>query len=214
MARRVITFYSPVDTNETIEIIKNTVLALNGKIKIEGNLIKAKWKSPRYKTLFAKSFTFYVGKEVVRVVMNDGKDGNLRIKWERKCKEVFLVWDEFIKELTESYHDLNFELETGNYHIVSVKLMSDGIEQVSTSTSVSRPSIGGALIGGALFGGVGAIVGGSGGKTRTQGSTRTDISGVILLAVRYSNGLNLEGSILKTNSVYDKIMAGFCEVIE
>jgi hypothetical protein len=207
-----------VSTGETIEIIKNAVAAIRGKTKVDGNVIKAKWKSRRYRTTFAKKFTFYVGKDMVRVAMKDGageSSVNMRIKWEYKCRDIFIIWDEFIKELARSYPELNFDMESGDrYHIVDAKLMSDGVTQTFSSTSVSRPSIGGALIGGALFGGVGAIVGGSGGKTRTSGKTQATFSREVLVAARYSNGLNLEGVIHKNKPVYDKIMAGLCEVSE
>ena len=200
MAQRVFTFYSQVEPTETIDIITKVVSELKGKIKIEGNIVTAKWNCNNT-TLFRHKFTFYVGKNVIRVVTGDSNSAYNRIKWEYRLNPVLKVWDGFIKTLVGMYPDLNFELEPGKFHIVTAKIMSDGIEETYTLTSISKPSIGGALIGGALFGGVGAIVGGSGGKTHTSGTTSTVFSSTVLTKVRYSNGLNIEGSISKTSSL-------------
>lgn len=213
MSQRVFTFYSQVEPKETIEIISKVVSELKGKVKIDGNIVTAKWRCYNT-TMFRHKFTFYVGKDVVRVVTGDSSSSYGFIKWEYRLNAVMKVWDGFIKTLSQMYPDMNFELEPGKFHIVSAKLMSDGIEQVYSSTSVSKPSIGGALIGGALFGGVGAIIGGSRSKTREVGSTSTEFSSVFLIKARYSNGLNLEGEISKTSSIYHKISTGLIETSE
>jgi hypothetical protein len=122
------------------------------------------------------------------------------------------LWNVFVDTLLTKFPDLDFELRAGKMNIVAAKIMSDGMMQVMSSTSVSKPSITGALIGGALFGGVGAIVGGSRTKTKTSGSTRNVFSSTVLVVVRYSNGFTLEGEILKKSSVYNRITAGLCEV--
>lgn len=213
MAQRVFTFYSQVDPKETIEIITQVVSELKGVTKIDGNVVVAKWRCTN-KFVFRHKFTFYVGKNVVRVVTKDSQSSYWLIKWEYRLNNVLKEWDGFIKTLSHKYPDMNFELEPGKFHMVSAKLMSDGITQVFSSTSISKPSISGALIGGALFGGVGAIVGGSGGKTKTEGVTSSSFSRSVLIKARYSNGLNLEGSIDKTSSIYHKIITGLIETSE
>jgi hypothetical protein len=211
MVQRVFTFYSQVEPHETIEIISKVVSELKGKVKIDGNVVIAKWRCNNT-TTFRHKFTFYVGKDVVRVVTKDSQELFYnRIKWEFGLNAVLRVWDGFIKTLEQMYTDMNFELESGKFHITSAKLMSNGIEQTYSSVSISKPSIGGALLGGALFGGVGAIVGGSGGKTHTIGGTSSNFSDTFLVKVRYSNGLNLEGTISKMSDIYHKIVAGLIE---
>ena len=212
MAQRIFTFHSPTDMGETIEMIVKSVTALKGKAKVRDNLVIARWRSKRSRTIFRHKFKFYVGKDMVRVVTGDDSRACRRIKWELKCRSMIHLWDDFVISLSNMFPDLNFELESGRFHIVSAKIMSDGIEQVFSSTSVSTPSIGGALIGGALFGGVGAIVGGSGGRTRTSGTTRSAFSDKVLVAVRYSNGMNLEGEVSKRSAVYNKIIVSLSEL--
>ena len=213
--QRVFTFHSPVEQSKMIEIIGSVVSKFGGKTKVSGSVVTAKWW---YKntTTFSHKFTFFVGKEVVRVTSKDSQwTYHNTIKWEFGfCSAVVKLWNEFVRVLTQMYPSLDFELEQGKPYMVSAKLMSDGVEQVFSSTSVSKPSIGGALIGGAMFGGVGAIVGGSRSKTRTSGSTRTVLSHTILATVRYSNGLNLEGNISRKSDIYNKIQVGLCEVTE
>lgn len=211
MAQRIFTFHSPVNNDEMVSIIEKVVLSLNGKTKIDGGVVTAKW-SYRGTTTFPHKYTFYVGKNVVRVTTNDMNDAYYKkIKWEFKCNPVAKLWNEFITVLAHLYPDLDFWLEPNTFHIESAKIMSDGMEQTFSSAAVSRPSIGGALVGGALFGGVGAIVGGSRSTTRTTGTTNTVFSDTVAVVVRYSNGFNLEGSISKKSPVYNKIIVGLCE---
>ena len=212
MSQRVFTFYSPVDSEKTIEMIAGAVSAINGKTMVRNNVVTARWRSRRQNTIFPHKFEFFVGKDVVRVVTNDNSSLCRNIKWEMKCRSMIHLWDDFIISLTKMFPDMNFELRSGDFHIVSAKIMSDGIEQVLSSTSVSTPSIGGALVGGALFGAVGAIVGGSGGRTRTSGSTRAKFSNETLITARYSNGLNLEGVVYKSSKVYNRIIVNLSEL--
>ena len=213
--QRVFTFHSPVEQKKMVEIIDKAVSALGGKTKASGNVVTAKWWC-KGTTTFRHKYEFFVGKEAVRVTSKDLQSTyHKTIKWELGFSSaVVKLWNEFVRVLTQMYPDLDFGLEQGKPYMVSAKLMSNGVEQVFSSTSVSKPSIGGALIGGALFGGVGAIVGGSRSKTRTTGSTRTVFSSTVLATVRYSNGLNLEGNISRKSDIYNKIQVGLCEVTE
>lgn len=218
MAQKIFTFRSPVDTNETIDIITKVVAELKGKTKIEGAVVTAKWVI-KDTTIFRHKFTFYVGKDMVRVVTDDGTPKNTRIKWEYKngyfsTSPIVKQWHEFVRILTLMYSNYDFELEYGDFHIVEAKIMSDGVEQVFTSTSKKKPSIGGAIVGGALFGGVGAIIGGTSGKTRTSGSSSTVIASTVVVTVRYSNGLNLEGTISKNSSEYNRILTNLSALSE
>jgi hypothetical protein len=211
MAQRIFTFRSPVNNDEMVSIIERVVSNLNGKTKTNGGVVTAKWWH-KGTTTFPHKYTFYVGKDVVRVTTNDMSDVYYnKIKWEFKCNPVLKLWNEFIIILTHLYPDLDFWLESNSFHIESAKIMSNGMEQTFSSTSVSRPSIGGALLGGLLFGGVGAIVGGSRNTTRTTGTTSTVFSDTVAVTVRYSNGFNLDGNISKKSSVYNKIIVGLCE---
>lgn len=212
MSQRVFTFYSPADCDKTIDMIVDSVSAIRGKTKVHDNVVIARWRSRRYNTIFRHKFKFFVGNDMVRVVTNDDSRSCRRIKWEMKCRAMIHLWDDFVISLTQMFPNMNFELQSGKFHIVSAKMMSDGIEQVFSSKSVSTPSIAGALVGGALFGAVGAIVGGSGGKTRTSGSTKAKFSGEILVTARYSNGLNLEGGVYKSSKVYNQILVNLSEL--
>lgn len=212
MAQRVFTFHSPADVKQTITLIEDVVSHLNGKVKTSGNVIKAQWWANNT-TLFPHKFTFYVGKEMVRVVTSDLNTAWYKtIKWEFGIyNSVLKLWREFIRLLNRRYYKLDFSLESERFYIVSAKIMSDGIEQVTTSTSKTKPSIAGAMVGGALFGDVGAIIGSGRSKTRTTGTTRSVFSDKVLVTVRYSNGLILEGKISKKSQVYNSIVAGVCE---
>lgn len=200
MAQNVFTFYSQVEPKEMIGIITNVVEKLEGKTKIDGNIVTAKWKCSNI-TAFPHKFVFYVGENVVRVVTNDANWSNYApIKWEYKSLTIVLkLWDEFITTMMLMYRNLNFELERGKFHITSAKLMSNGIEQTYASVSISSPFIGGALFGA---------------NTLTTGATSSDFSNMFLVKLRYSNGLNLDGKISKTSSIYHKIVTGLVETKE
>ena len=209
MAQIVFTFRSPIETEETIGMIERAITDLEGKTKRKGNVLVAKWRMSKWHN--TRKFKFYVGANEVRVITDDWRE-NVSIKWERKSRGIFATWNAFVELLLQSNPGVDFQLASGDFHIVSAKIMSNGIEQISSSTAKTKPSIGGALVGGALFGGVGAIVGGSHTKTKTIGSTQNVFSNNLLVVVRYSNGLILEGTVFKDSTVYNNIMVGLCEV--
>lgn len=210
MAQRVFSFHSPVDEMETIDIITNVISQLKGKTKVSGNKVTAKWWC-KSATFFPHKFTFFIGKNIVRVITSDSDDFLTYkfIKMEFGLNNVLKVWDAFVKTLVQMYPDLNFELKPGKFSIVAVKTMSDGVKQVHSSTSVTNPSICGALLGGALFGDVGAIIGGSRTTTSTKGTTTASFSDTVLVTVRYSNGFILDGTISKKSAIYQQVMVGF-----
>lgn len=201
----VFTFSSPVHTNAMVQMIAQVVHNIGGVATISDNVVHAKWKSARFRTTFAKRFTFYVGTDIVRVTSNATLNASV-ITWKSECLGLARIWDDFVSRLLETYPNLDFQLHSGAYQIVSAKLMSNGIEQTFSATSTASPSLSRALIGGALFGGAGAVVGGSYSTTQTTGVTNTTFTNSVLVAVRYSNGLTMEGSITKNSYVYNQIM--------
>ena len=214
MGQRVYTFKSPVDRGETIDIITKVVTILNGKYKVEGNIVTAKWRSKRYQTFLPVKFTFYVGADVVRVVTSESSCDKDVIKWEYRCVGITRVWDDFVITLTLSCPQYDFGLSSGSFHIVSAKFMTNGIEQQFHSVSFNRPSIGGAVVGGALFGDVGAIIGSGRGTTYTSGTTTSSFSNSVLVKLRYSNGLILEGELSTKSKVYNRIFVDLSELSE
>ena len=207
------TFSSPVNPNEMVQMIAQTVHNIGGIATISDNIVHAKWKSARFRTTFAKRFTFYVGKDMVRVTSNATLNASY-IWWKTEVLGLARLWDDFISRLIETYPNLDFQLQSGAYQIVSAKILSNGIEQTFSSTSTTSPSISRALIGGALFGGAGAVVGGSYSTTQTTGSTNTTFTNSVLVAVRYSNGLTMEGEISKKSEVYNQIMVNMSQLTE
>lgn len=213
----VFTFYSPKEVDETCDIIKDVVKSINGKIKKErGNVIEAHWRSTKYMTVSPTRFVFYVGKDMVRVLMphsapsalfNAAFDGGTpMIMMERGVSGLERVWNEFIEGLCKKYPTIDFGLIPGKASLDAIKIVGDGIEQMFTSTSWNRPSWGGALLGGLLFGSTGAILGGMSGTTMTRGSTTTRFSNKVMATVRYTNGLTYDGEMMKNSPTYNEII--------
>ena len=217
MTNWVFTFYSPKDVNETCNMIKDVIKSINGKIRKErNNVIEAHWRSSKFITVTPTRFVFYVGKDMVRVLMLHSvssalfsaafDNGTPMITMERGVSGLERVWDEFIKGLCKKYPMIDFGLVPGKASLDAVRIVGDGIEQVFTSTSWNRPSWGGALLGGLLFGDTGAILGGMSGTTITRGSTTTRFSNEVLATVRYTNGLTFDGGMMKNSPTYNEIM--------
>lgn len=209
----VFTFYSPENESATRDMIKNTVQSIGGKIKSEqDNVIKAQWRSSRWKTILPIKFEFYVGKDMVRAVMPNGSpfaltnDSSPMIEMNRGCCGFERVWDDFIKGLSKLYPEIDFGISPGDVTLDAIKFVGDGLEQVFASTSWNRPSYGGALLGGLLFGSTGAILGGMSGTTITRGRTTSRFSNKVFATVRYTNGLTFDGEMMKNSSTYNEIM--------
>lgn len=208
MGQFVYTFYSPETVSDTVEIIKSTVLSLNGKIvKQDGNTVVGHWRSKQYITVLPVKFTFYVGVDMVRVIVNAsaGKGTGIITAQRTLCGEE-KIWNTFIEALVTRYPNIDFGLMPGVAKIDAIKFVGDGTEQVFTSTTWNHPSWGGALIGGALFGTAGAIVGGMGGHSFTAGKSSLQFSDKVLATVRYTNGLTFEGELLKKSRAYNEII--------
>lgn len=218
----VFTFHSPMGIAETITIIKKVVESIGGKIKKErNNVIEARWRSSKYITVSSTRFVFYIGKDMVRVMMllpapsalfNAVFDSGVpMITMEKGLSGFERVWNEFVEGLCKKYPTLDFGLLPGKASLDAIKIVGDGIEQVFTSTSWSRPSYGGALIGGLLFGHAGAILGGMNTHTTTRGNSTTRFSNKVLATVRYTNGLTFDGEMIKNSSTYNEILVNMSQ---
>lgn len=213
----VFTFYSPKEVKETCNIIKDVILSINGKIKKErNNVIEAHWRSSKFITVSPTRFVFYVGDDLVRVLIPPSvpsalfnatfDSGTPMITMNRGMSGLEKVWNEFVEGLCTKYPTIDFGLLPGKASLDAIKIVGDGIEQVFTSTSWNRPSWGGAFLGGLLFGSTGAIIGGMSGGTMTRGSTMTRFSNKVMATVRYTNGLTYDGEMMKNSPTYNEII--------
>ena len=208
MENCIFTFYSPMDVEKTSTCIKQTVKALNGTIKQDkGDIITATWRTRRFITVLPPKFVFYIGTDMVRVVTASSSLSTAVINVEHRIIQTEIIWDEFIKKLIELYPDLNFDLIPGKAVLNAIKIMDNGVEQVMFSQTLYRPSIIGALLGGAMFGTPGAVVGGMRGNSYTNGKTVSQFSDRVLAIARYSNGLTVNGELMRNSPTYHMIMA-------
>jgi hypothetical protein len=209
----VFTFQTPWGAAITIEAIKTTVAAMNGKIKeVSPGCYKAKWRiHPTHKTEFNYRCRFYVGDDMVRSIVKD-TNGPKNIKKFRRLSRMMKFWNTFIEYLLLQYPDIDFGLAPGVPTVSAVKFFGDGTEQVFTSTTKTSPNIGGAIVGGWLFGTAGAIIGGTSGRSHTMGTSRREFTNSLLAKVRYTNGLVLEGTIRKNGSLYNEILVNMSKL--
>lgn len=205
----IFTFHSTVGEAKTVDIIKNVVRDIGGKIKKEReNIILACWRSKKFATVFPTKCRFYIGKDMVRVVIPASSCyGGGIVAMERGNGSPYeRIWNEFILGLNRLYPTLDFGILPSPIKLVAVKFVGDNVEQVFTSTSLNNPSLGRALVGGMLFGSAGAIIGGMKQTTITRGKSSTIFSNKLLVTVRYSNGLTFDGEILKDSHVHNQII--------
>lgn len=208
MGQYIFTFYSPKEIHETIDMIKNVVHNIGGKVKEERtNIIIACWRSKKFATVFPTKCIFYIGQDMVRAVISVSSGGAGIVAMDRgNGSPMERVWNEFVWGLTNLYPNLDFGIVSGAITLTAVKFVSANTEQVFTSTSHSTPSLSGALVGGMLFGSAGAIIGGMNQTTVTRGTSTTRFSKKLLVTVRYSNGLTFDDEILKDSYVYNQII--------
>lgn len=204
------TFCSPLGADKTIEVIKSTVEFMKGEIKQPSpNCLQAKWRtqpynSKQYHTVFSSKFTFYVGEDIVRVVA--GNVNMQMIPMRFKLGGPQIVWNAFIESLAKVVPEVDFGLRAGDAELVAAQFVGGETEEVFVSNTIHSPSLGGAVFGGLLFGTPGAIIGSSYGTSRTTGKTSTQFSGTVLVKARYSNGLLVEGKLVKNSPVYNEIL--------
>ena len=203
----IFTFQTPFGVAETCEVIKATVLSMNGTVKdLSRGRLKTTWKTNLKKSsIFDHHCTFYVGDGVVRAV-TDFNDTEIIVMVFRKMTRPVAFWNVFLENLFQRCPDADFGIEAGIPELVAIQFLDDGTEQVMISKTTNHPSWGGAALGGMLFGTAGAIVGGSGGRSYTTSTTQTNISKDRTAMVRYSNGLVFRGRMINNGSLYQEIM--------
>ena len=207
----VYTFCTPWDAEKTLEAIEFTVKSMNGKVKrTSPGCLEAKWRtqpchSKQYYTVFPSKFMFYVGDGVVRAVIGNANFSIFVMRF-KLGNGLMIVWNAFMESLMKVFPGVDFGLRPGNVELVTVQFVGDSIEQAFVSTTINSPSWGKAALGGLLFGTAGAIIGGTAGTSYTTGQSSTMFSNNVLARGRYSNGLLVEGTILKSSPVYQEIM--------
>lgn len=207
------TFRAPWGSIETRAAIINTITSVKGKVKENSpGCLDGKWKihPDRWDEFFFKA-KFYVGEDMVRVTIKADIEPTMIKRTYRMGKEL-RFWNTFIEQLRSMYPGVEFGLAPGEPAVSAVKFHGDGTMQVFSSTTSNSPSIGGALVGGMLFGTAGAIIGASSGKSHTEGHTSTKFSEIIPATVRYSNGLILEGYLIRSSSLYHEIMVNMSQL--
>lgn len=202
----VYTFRSPWGAAETCEAIATTVEYMGGKVKeVSPGCLTAKWRSPKFATVFPTKFSFYVGDGIVRAITGNANMEIITMRF--KVRGGFQsIWNWFIVNLLKLYPDIEFGLRPDDVELVAVQFVGGETEEVFVSTTRNSPSWGGAVLGGLLFGTAGAIIGGSAGTSYTTGRSSTQFSGTVLVKARYSNGLLAEGRLQKNSPAYNEIL--------
>ena len=189
-----VTFYSPKSVEETKFAIMDVIRKLNGKInKQDGNTIYAEWRSKRFVKIMPTKFTFFVGLDMVRVIVGGTSlsgNGTMPILKEHKIGGHFYLWDDFINKLHELYPSDDFCLKPGNASIDAIKFLSDGVQQVYTTSTWYSDSV-------PLF---------PGSISRGVTTSETKMSNKLLAQVRYTNGLTYEGELNRNSALYQEII--------
>lgn len=215
----VFTFYSPWEPAKTYTAIKNVVLSMKGSVKeVSPTQLIAHWRtqpyhSKQYHSFLPSKFTFYVGCDMVRVVYGNGQMMQM-IPMRFNLGGPQIVWNAFIESLTRHFPDTDFGILPGNPYLVMAQFVGGETKEVFVSSTLHRPSLGGAVLGGLLFGQVGAIIGSSYTSSCTTGSSSTKFSNSILTKARYSNGLLAEGEVQKSSPTYNEILVNLSRYSE
>ncbi len=198
-------FFSTLSKEKTKKAIKETINAIGGKVNnISANSFEAKWRSPKYHTIFPTKFRFYVGDGSVRV-----ESGSMKMEFILMgfpLRGFHNTWDHFISNLLKRYPDVDFGIKAGDIELVAAEIVGDATEEVLVSTTYHSPSLSGAIIGGELFGVAGAIIGSSYGTSHTTTTVSTKFADCVLVRGRYSNGLLAEGRLSRSSPVYNEIL--------
>ncbi len=189
-----VTFYSPKSVEETKLAITNVVRELNGKInKADGTTLYAEWRSKRFLKVMPTKFTFFVGPDMVRVIVGGSSlkgNGTLPIVKELRLAQDWYLWDDFLIKLHELYPSDDFCLKSGKVTIDTIKFLSDGVQQVYTTSTWYSDSI-------PLF---------PGGIARGVTTSETKMSNKLLAQVRYTNGYTYEGELNRNSALYQEIV--------
>ena len=207
------TFRTPWGARETSEAIRDTVVSLNGKVKeISPGCFEGKWRiHPDNWTEFFFKGRFYVGEDMVRVIIKEDVEP-VKIKQSYRMSKKMKFWNTFVEQLLARYPGVEFGITPGEPTVSGVRLHGDGTVQVFTSTTSNSPNIGGAILGGLIFGAAGAVIGASSGGSHTEGYSKLGFSHSILATVRYTNGLILEGNLVRNSPVYHEIMSNMSQL--
>ena len=178
--------------NNVEQMICDTVRAIGGKVvRHKGTVITAKWRSKRYLTVFRKTFTFYIGSDVVRVNYGSytGGSGRGLIVTEYRDVGIIRLWTDFVNKLLSSYPNTDFGIKGCPITLDSIKILSNGIEQVMTTTAFTNnhwfiPDM-----------------------TYATSRSRSQFSKELLASAVYSNGLLVDGVLIKNSATYNEIMA-------
>lgn len=175
--------------NNVEQMICDTVRAIGGKVvSHKGTVITAKWRSKRYLTVFRKTFKFYIGSDVVRV--NYGSNGRGMITLSHgKGGGIERLWMEFVEQLLATYPGVDFGIRGCPITLDSIKILSNGIEQVMTTTAVTNnhwfiPDM-----------------------TYAVSQSKSRFAKELLASAIYSNGLLVDGVLIKNSATYNEIMA-------
>ena len=212
MGQLVFTFQSPVDASQTTNIIRRVVESMNGKIECvsSGHLIGA-WRtqknhSKQFHSILPTKCHFYIGTDMIRAVISTSVSPDM-IGTYRYLRKEEIVWNAFIESLIEEYPDIEFSLKPGQPMLDAVQFVGDGTEQIYVSKSCERPSWSGVILGGILLGTTGVMLGAMSGTSHSKGATSTRFSDTLLARARYSNGLCVEGTVIRNSSAYHEILA-------
>lgn len=187
------TFNTVVNPEQTAQIICSTIKAIGGTIiKNQGNIIDAKWRSPKFHTVLPTKFSFVIGQDAVRVMCGNGMMEFIVVDL-GQGKGAASIWMTFVEKLLILYPDLNFGLRSGEIVLDKIKFLTDGIEQTVRATSVTNDH---------LF--IPDV-------TYTIAKTQSHFSKTVLVTARYSNGLLAEGHITKGSRDYNIIMANITQ---
>ena len=206
------TFRTPWGARETSEAIKNTITSLNGKVKEKyPGCLDGKWGIEAGMWSMSRRGKFYVGEDMVRVIIKADVEPFMIKRTYRMGKEL-RFWNRFIEQLLARYPGVEFGIAPGEPTVSGVRLHGDGTVQVFTSTTSNSPNIGGAILGGLIFGAAGAVIGASSGSSHTEGYSKLGFSHSILATVRYTNGLIIEGNLVRNSPVYHEIMSNMSQL--
>lgn len=179
--------------NNVERMICDTVRAIGGKVvSHKGTVITAKWRSKRYLTVFRKTFKFYIGSDVVRVNYGTytGSNGRGMITLSHgKGGGIERLWMEFVEQLLATYPGVDFGIRGCPITLDSIKILSNGIEQVMTTTAVTNnhwfiPDM-----------------------TYAVSQSKSRFAKELLASAIYSNGLLVDGVLIKNSATYNEIMA-------
>ena len=171
------------------QMICDTVRAIGGKVvSHSGTIVIAKWRSKRYLTVFRKTFKFYIGSDVVRVTTGNDNAGVIVVNSKNGGGRE-RMWMDFVDKILALYPNVDFGIRSCPIMLESVKILTNGVEQVMTTTAFTNnhwfiPDM-----------------------TYATSKSRSQFSKELLASAIYSNGLLVDGVLIKNSATYNEIMA-------